>query len=74
MRLRLRRTEKTDKATIGKLYADDQCICWTLEDATREIPNTPVEGWKIKGETAIPVGIYNIIANVSPRFKKMLPD
>ena len=73
MRINLKRTEKTGKATIGKLYVDDQFDCWTLEDVVREIPNTPVEKWKVPGETAIPIGTYNIIVNVSPRFKKLLP-
>lgn len=61
-------------ATIGILF--DHAgghVCWTLEDKMREMPGKPVEEWKVKGETAIPVGTYQVMINRSPRFGKELP-
>jgi hypothetical protein len=51
--------------TIGKLYVDGEYLCDTLEDAVR--PE------KIKGKTAIPEGTYQVIINMSNRFKKRMP-
>ena len=47
---------------------------WVLEDPVREIEGQPVEAWKVKGETAIPAGEYDLIVNFSNRFQKMLPQ
>lgn len=52
--------------TIGKLYIDGKYFCDTLEDAVRKGP-------KVMHETAIPAGTYEVILNMSPRFKKVLP-
>lgn len=57
----------TTHTTIGKLFIDGQFICFTLEDVCR--PN----GVKIKGETAIPNGEYNMIINHSNRFNRLMP-
>jgi len=65
MELCLTRFMFTDKSTIGKLSIDGVEECYTLED--------PVRDKKIKHETAIPAGIYEIIITWSPRFKVFLP-
>ena len=67
MELKLIRREFTDKSTIGELYVDDDAMqtCYTLEDVVR--------AEKVKGETAIPVGKYEVICTYSPRFKRDLP-
>ena len=65
MNLKLKRTEFTNKSTIGELSVDDQFFCYTLEDVVREE--------KIKNETAIPAGKYEVIVTYSPRFKRYLP-
>ena len=52
--------------TIGKLYIDGKYFCDTLEDVVRKGP-------KVMHETAIPAGTYEVILNMSPRFKKVLP-
>ena len=65
MKLTLIRTESTDKSTLGSIYINDEWFCWTCED--------PVRDHKIKGETAIPIGTYNISLTYSPRFKKIMP-
>ena len=65
MRLRLERSEFTENSTIGNLYIDDVFFCYTLEDKVRDE--------KIKRETAIPTGMYEIRLTMSNRFKKVLP-
>ena len=65
MDLLLQRIEKTDKTTVGKLFIDGKFECYTLEDVEREV--------KIKSETAIPKGHYDVIITLSNRFKRDLP-
>ena len=65
MKITLNRIFKGDQYTIGKMYIDGIYFCDTLED--------PVRPEKIKHETAIPAGTYNVILNRSNRFKKILP-
>jgi hypothetical protein len=65
MNLVLERTDFTDKSTIGELYHDDEFLCFILEDVVREE--------KIKNETAIPYGKYEVVVTYSPRFRRNLP-
>lgn len=65
MKLLLKRLHRTDVSTIGELYVDGVFECYTLEDVEREV--------KIKSETAISKGTYNIIVTMSNRFKRLLP-
>lgn len=65
MKLKLIRFKKTNSCTFGKLYMDDKFFCYTLEDIVREV--------KIKHQTAIPTGTYQVVINYSIRFKKMMP-
>jgi len=51
--------------TAGSLFVDGTWECYTLEDAVRKV--------KIKGETAIPYGTYEVTITYSNRFKKQLP-
>jgi hypothetical protein len=69
MLLKLVRTWRTEKSTIGLLYAYNDndpansiFRCFTLEDVEREV--------KIKGQTAIPKGTYEIAWTWSPKFKR----
>lgn len=73
MKLLLERYALGQKATLGKLYADDEQVCWTLEDVMREIAGEPVKEWKLAGVTAIPVGTYKVITDYSVHFGKVLP-
>lgn len=73
MRLLLERHPSGLTCTIGELSIDGQSFCNTLEDPIREIAEMPVERWKVKGDTAIPQGIYKIDITYSPRFKCDLP-
>ena len=65
MNMLLRRFQKTDQSTIGRLYLNDEVQCYTLEDVVRPV--------KIPGETAIPTGSYNVIVTFSPHFQTDLP-
>jgi hypothetical protein len=70
----LERIQQDPDVTIGELTIGSLHVCFTCEDAVREIPGEPVEDWKIKGETAIPVGRYRIERTFSNRFQKVLPQ
>ena len=65
MELKLVRKIFTDKSTIGELDVNGTFECFTLEDPPREV--------KIKGETAIPAGRYEIAVTFSNKFGKFLP-
>lgn len=65
MNLLLIRDTFTDKSTTGRLYIEDTFECYTLEDVVRED--------KIYGKTAIPEGRYEVVLDMSVRFKKELP-
>lgn len=69
MKLTLQRTSPAGSPmTFGKLLADGQFVCYTLEDEVREVQGQPVANWKIKGQTAIPAAEYRITLEHSPRF------
>ena len=65
MEIKIKRLHRTEHSTIGELSIDGVFECFTLEDKEREV--------KIKGETAIAKGTYQVIINRSNRFKKLLP-
>lgn len=73
MRLHLLRIEESDngKATIGQLYINDVYHSFTLEDKVREDAR-PVTEWKVKKETAIPSGTYDVVIDMSARFKRLM--
>ena len=52
MQLLVQRLHDTGDATIGALFIDGKFECFTLEDEYREV--------KVKGETRIPAGEYEI--------------
>lgn len=75
MEIMLRRTAKKDAYTIGKLYIDGVYFCDTLEDTDRDLKQSmapsEIAKIKVKGSTAIPVGIYKVTTSViSPRLSK----
>jgi len=77
MILKVKRIAKKQDYTIGKLYVNGQYFCSTLEDKDRGLKDTDsdeaIKEKKVKGQTAIPTGSYNVIITYSPRFKKPLP-
>ena len=74
MKLKLIRTAKKDKYTIGHLYMLDKengqwvILCDTIEDRDRGLDQSMslanIMRLKVKHATAIPTGIYEIIKNV----------
>jgi hypothetical protein len=66
MELLLKRDAFTDRSSIGKLYVDGLYECETLEDVTRPV------GQRIFGQTAIPLGRYEVRITNSPRFTKLV--
>lgn len=65
MDLTLKRDIIGNEFTLGELFIDGEPFCFTCEDKVR--PH------KIKGETAIPYGGYEIKLTWSNRFQKILP-
>ncbi len=60
--------------TAGRLFADGEHVCWTLEDEVREVQDAAVLSWKKYGVTAIPRGRYEVKLTLSPKFKRILPE
>lgn len=74
MKITLNRNARGATYTTGILSIDGQFECYTLEDQVRDDPNpaTPQNEAKVMAETAIPTGTYNVIINLSPRFKRKM--
>jgi hypothetical protein len=70
MKLTLKRRFLGETYTIGSLFIDGQYFCDTLEDKVRKFDNGEA---KVQHETAIPYGTYQVVVNLSPKFKRNLP-
>ena len=72
MEIRINRIARKERYTIGNMYVDDTYFCDTLEDADRELTDTmeidEILAKKVKAQTAIPTGKYDVILTFSPRF------
>jgi hypothetical protein len=73
MKLKLQRRFKGESYTIGSLYIDGEYFCDTLEDKDRglrqDMSLPEILSVKVKGETAIPTGTYEVITKiVSPKY------
>ncbi len=77
MRLTLMRIANRPTYCIGKLYIDGQYMMDVLEDTDRGLDDSMSEEEilkrKIKGETAIPCGTYEVTLTYSPKYKKIMP-
>lgn len=73
MKLLIERSWCGPECTVGTLSIDGVTECFTLEDVVREVEGKPVSEWKIKGETAVPRGVYNLVITPSQRFGRDLP-
>ena len=77
MELRLERKYRSSKYCIDKLYINGKYFSDALEDPDRGLTDTmsleEIKKIKIKGNTCIPYGTYNVTITYSPRFKKNLP-
>jgi len=65
MDLLLQRKTEINNTVFGELFINGSFFCYTLEDKIRDV--------KIKHQTCIPQGSYNIIITHSTRFKELLP-
>ena len=77
MRITLIRIANRPTYCIGKLYIDGVYFCDTIEDVDRGLDDKMTEEEilkkKVKGETAIPTGIYHVYLTYSPKYKKQMP-
>ena len=77
MEIRINRIARKERYTIGNMYVDDTYFCDTLEDADRELTDTmeidEILAMKVKAQTAIPTGKYDVILTFSQRFRRVLP-
>ena len=77
MKIEIRRFCSKSNYTVGWLYIDGKLICETLEDKdrglTQDMSLEEIKKLKVYGETAIPIGTYDVIVNNSPKFKRNLP-
>ena len=77
MNLKLVRIARKPKYTIGKLYVDDVHFCDTIEDPDRGLSQTmplaDIAKKKVKHQTAIPTGVYDVIVNMSQAKGRKLP-
>ena len=77
MKLTLKRIARKEGYTIGRLYIDDnpKPFCDTLEDRDRGLeqamPLDMIKRIKVKGETAIPTGTYELsMRHISPKYSR----
>lgn len=73
MKIRVERQIFDDESTIGEMLVDGAHECYVLEDKVREVPDKPVEEWKVAHLSAIPYGTYKLVINHSQRFNRDLP-
>ena len=77
MRITLVRIANRPTYCIGKLYIDGVYQCDVIEDTDRGLDDKMKESEilkkKIKGQTAIPTGVYPVVITYSPKYKKPMP-
>nr|DAU27744.1 MAG TPA: Protein of unknown function (DUF2778) [Caudoviricetes sp.] len=77
MEIQVSRIARKDGYTIGRMSLNGVYFCDTLEDTDRGLNSTmsldEILAKKIKGQTAIPTGKYDVVLTFSPRFKRVLP-
>lgn len=76
MKIHVIRDKVTDKYSFGTLYVNDKLFCNTIEDTdrgiTKDTPLSEIKKIKVKDETAIPTGIYELTLKViSPKYSKV---
>lgn len=71
MEIELRRIARRDTYTIGRLSIDGERFCDTIEDKDRglrqDLPLSVNKARKVKGETAIPTGRYQVTLGVQSK-------
>lgn len=75
MKIEIKRCERTDRYTMGRLFVDGDYLCDTLENTDRDYNRNGLfdlpDEMKIAGLTAVPYGFYRVRLDViSPRFAR----
>lgn len=77
MEIKVNRIARKDGYTIGRMSLNNEYFCDTLEDTDRGLKDTmqvnEILAKKVKAQTAIPTGKYDVILTFSPKFKRVLP-
>ena len=77
MELKLIRKYRKIDYTIGILYINNKYFCEILEDTDRGLKDSmslkEIKKIKIKDQTCIPYGKYQILMTYSPKYKKIMP-
>lgn len=77
MEIQVNRIARKEGYTIGRMSLYGEYFCDTLEDTDRGLNSSmqvdEILAKKVKAETAIPTGKYDVILTFSPRFKRLLP-
>lgn len=78
MTIRIDRKWKKPAYTISRVYVNGKYFgCNALEDTDRGLlqtmPLSEIQRKKVKKETAIPRGYYDIAITYSPKYRKMMP-
>lgn len=71
MELKVVRSVKNETSTFGKMYLNDEFYAYTCEDTVRDLNGDASK--KIKGQTAIDAGKYEVVLSFSNHFQKYLP-
>lgn len=78
MELKVFRKIFSNTSTIGELHVNGNFFCYTLEDKDRGLvktqPLTEIAQKKLFGQTAIPLGKYDVALTYSNRFGKYMPQ
>ncbi len=74
MEIKIERAWKKDTYTIGRVYVDGFFFGNSMEDTDRglsaNMPLSEIKAKKVYGETAIPLGRYELRMSFSPKFSK----
>lgn len=72
MELKVVRSVFNPKSTMGKMFLNGEFFAFTCEDTNRDI-NGDVKK-KVKNQTAIDPGRYEVVLSFSNHFQKFLPE
>jgi hypothetical protein len=71
MKIKVVRSVFNPKATLGKMFINEAFFAYTLEDTDRNLKGDCSK--KIKSQTAIDAGTYEVVISYSNNFKRYLP-
>ena len=70
MKLVIIRDQSDANGTFGRLYINGLFECHTFEDPDRQLEKKGTV--KVQNDSAIPRGIYDVVIDMSVRFKKLM--